>query len=238
MIARESELPMITLLTALLPLLTLIGAIVLLGGCAMLSPAQPAADPLLATAVAPAPQNGAIYAAGSSGIALFEDQKARNVGDMLTILLVETTTAKSSAATTTAKDTKSAIGAPTVAGMPVMINGVAVLSGALDSAHKFSGSGDSTQSNALQGSVTVTVIGRQANGNLIVRGEKHLSLNQGSEYVRIDGVVRPADIAPDNTIPSSRVANARISYTGEGALAESNSKGWLARFFSSPLWPF
>ena len=237
MIARESELPTITLLTATLPWLTLIVAILLLGGCASAAP-KPDADALMATAVPSAPQNGSIYAGSGAGIALFEDQKARNIGDVLTILLVETTTAKSSAATSTAKDTNSSMAAPTVAGMPVTINGVSVLSGALESAHKFSGSGDSTQSNTLQGSVTVTVIGRQANGNLIVRGEKHLSLNQGSEYVRIEGVVRPADIAPDNTISSSRVANARISYTGEGTLAESNSKGWLARFFSSPLWPF
>ena len=186
--------------------------------------------------VAP-PQNGSIYSA-SQGMALFEDQKARNVGDVLTILLVETTTAKTSAATNTAKDTSSSVGAPTIFGMPVSVNGTAILSADLDSSHKFAGSGDSSQSNTLQGNVTVTVIGRQPNGNLIVRGEKNLKLNQGSEFVRIEGVVRPADISPDNTIPSSRVADARISYTGEGTLAESNSKGWLARFFSSPLWPF
>ena len=237
MIAREAEIPTVTLLTATLPWLTLIVALVLIGGCAS-APTLPESDPLLASAVAPVPQNGAIYAGGGGGIALFEDQKARNIGDVLTILLMETTTAKSSAATSTAKDTNTSMAAPTIAGMPVTINGVSVLSGALESNHKFSGSGASTQSNALQGSVTVTVIGRQANGNLIVRGEKHLELNQGSEFVRIEGVVRPADISPDNTIASSRVANAHISYTGEGTLAESNSKGWLARFFSSPLWPF
>lgn len=236
MISHRDELPTVTLITALLPWLTLIVAIVLISGCATAA-ARPAEDPLMATAVTVAPANGSIYSP-SQGMALFEDQKARNVGDVLTILLVETTTAKTSAATSTAKDTSSSMAAPTIAGMPVTINGVSVLSGALDSTHKFSGSGDSTQSNALQGSITVNVIGRQANGNLIVRGEKHLSLNQGSEFVRIEGVVRPADIAPDNTISSSRVANARISYTGEGTLAESNSKGWLARFFSSPIWPF
>lgn len=214
---------------------------IILTGCAS-SPTQTeknATDPLMATAVQQpaAPQNGSIYASGQ-GMALFEDQKARNVGDVLTILLVETTTAKTSAATNTAKDSSSEVGAPTVFGMPVSIHGTSVLSASLDSTHKFSGSGDSSQSNTLQGNVTVTVIGRQPNGNLIVRGEKHLSLNQGSEFVRIEGVVRPADIATDNTIPSSRVADARISYTGEGTLAESNTKGWLSRFFSSPLWPF
>jgi len=213
-------------------------AAIALAGCATTPTQQRAPDPLLATAAPVAvPQNGSIYAAGQ-GMALFEDQKARNVGDTLTILLVETTTAKTSAATNTAKDSSSEVGAPTVFGMPVSIHGTSVLSASLDSTHKFSGSGDSSQSNTLQGNVQVTVVGRQPNGNLIVRGEKHLSLNQGSEFVRIEGVVRPADIATDNTIASSRVADARISYTGEGTLAESNSKGWLSRFFSSPLWPF
>lgn len=218
--------------------LMLMLAAILLVGCAA-TPAKQAADPLMATAVpvTPPPQNGSIFAAGQ-GMALFEDQKARNVGDTLTILLVETTTAKTSAATNTAKDTSSDVSAPKVFGMPVSIHGTSVLSASLDSSHKFAGSGDSSQSNTLQGNIQVTVIGRQPNGNLIVRGEKHLSLNQGSEFVRIEGVVRPADIATDNTIASSRVADARISYTGEGTLAESNSKGWLARFFSSPLWPF
>lgn len=212
-------------------------ALIALTGCAA-APTQRTPEPLMASAMpVAAPQNGAIYSAGM-GMALFEDQKARNVGDVLTILLVETTTAKTSAATTTAKDTSSSVAAPTVFGMPVTVGGNAILSAELESAHKFSGSGNSSQSNALQGNVTVTVIARQPNGNLVVRGEKHLALNQGSEFVRIEGVVRPADIAPDNTIPSSRVADARISYTGEGTLAESNSKGWLARFFSSPIWPF
>ncbi|MES2489349.1 MAG: flagellar basal body L-ring protein FlgH [Pseudomonadota bacterium] len=214
-----------------------LAVLMVMTGCAS-APAQRAPEPLpVSAAPVSVPQNGAIYSAGQ-GMSLFEDQKARNVGDTLTILLVETTTAKTSAATTTAKDTSSSVAAPTIFGMPVSVNGTAVLSADLDSSHKFAGSGDSSQSNTLQGNVTVTVIGRQPNGNLIVRGEKHLSLNQGSEFVRIEGVVRPADIASDNTIPSSRVADARISYTGEGSLAESNRKGWLARFFSSPLWPF
>ncbi|TXH06009.1 MAG: flagellar basal body L-ring protein FlgH [Nevskiaceae bacterium] len=232
----RDEVPLVTALTAVLPWLTLIVAIALLTACAS-APAKPAEDPLMATAVTTAPQAGAIYAPGG-GIALFEDQHARNVGDVLTVLLVETTTAKTSAATNTAKDSSSSVGAPTVFGMPVTVNGKSVLSASLDSTHKFAGSGDSSQSNTLQGSVTVSVIGRQANGNLIVRGEKHLSLNQGAETIRIEGIVRPADIASDNTVPSSRVADARISYTGKGALAESNSKGWLTRFFSSPIWPF
>ncbi len=217
-------------------------ALLLTAGCASIGGSKPVAeDPLLqAAAVAPppAPLNGAIYAVGSTGSGLFEDQRARNVGDVLTIVLNETTAAKTTAATDTAKSSDSSVSAPTILGMTPTIHGKSVLSAQLDSTHKFSGSGDSSQSNTLTGNITVTVIKRLPSGNLLVRGEKHLSLNQGSEFIRIEGLVRPADIAPDNTIDSTRVANARISYTGEGALAESNTKGWLSRFFSSPLWPF
>ena len=82
------------------------------------------------------------------------------------------------------------------------------------------------------------VIVNAANGNLIVQGEKQVQINQGSEYIRLQGVIRPADIAPDNTVTSDRVANARIGYTGRGALADANMQGWLTRFFSSGWMPF
>jgi flagellar L-ring protein precursor FlgH len=230
------HLPTTALIVAALPWLTLAVAVILLAGCAT-APAQPEAGAAAAMSAVPVAQSGSIFSDAQSG-GLFEDRKARNVGDTLTVLLAETTAAKTSASTNTGKTTNAEIGAPTVFGMPVSINGVAVLSGALDSKHSFAGSGDSSQSNTLQGSVTVTVIRVQPNGNLVVRGDKRLEINQGDEVVRIEGVVRPADIAPDNTVPSSRVADARIAYTGSGALSESNSKGWLARFFASPLWPF
>ena len=222
---------------ALMGLMVLV-ALALLGGCAPFPAREPPLEQTLlpAMAVAP-PTDGAIYSSGS-GLSLFEDQKARNVGDTLTIILAESTAAKSTAATSTSKDTSSDISAPTVFGQGVTFHGKNIMQGSLAAKHDFSGSGDSTQSNTLQGNVTVTVVARLPNGNLIVRGDKRLQLNQSDETVRIEGVVRPADIAPDNTIASSRVASARIAYSGSGALAESNAKGWLARFFASPLMPF
>ena len=96
----------------------------------------------------------------------------------------------------------------------------------------------SAQSNRLQGSVTVTVVQRLPNGNLVVQGAKNLRLNQGDELVQVQGIVRAADIFPDNTIPSSRVADARIVYGGRGPVAQSNAMGWLSRFFNSALTPF
>lgn len=221
-----------------LPILAaLLGSTVLLGGCA----SAPARETVAAEVAPAAPvytqPGGGIWQAGQS-IALFEDRKARNVGDLLTILLIEQTTAKSSAATSTNKETNGKISAPELFGSPVTVGGKEVLSATLNSEHDFAGTGDSSQSNKLEGNITVSVVGVEFNGNLLVRGEKKLKLNQGSEFVRIEGTVRPTDISPDNTIPSSRIANAKIAYGGDGTLAEANTKGWLARFFSSPWMPF
>ena len=207
----------------------------IIAGCAS-APAREPLAPVPAFVPSPA-EPGAIWSEGQ-GLALFQDQKARNVGDVLTVLLVEATDAKTTSATSTSKNTNTDISAPQIFGRPVTIKGVPVLSAALESEHAFSGAGASSQSNKLSGSVTVSVIERLPNGFLRVRGGKTLNINQGEEFVRIEGVVRPADIAPDNTILSSRVADAHIAYGDNGALGESNEKGWLARFFTSSWMPF
>lgn len=76
------------------------------------------------------------------------------------------------------------------------------------------------------------------NGNLVVQGEKWIKLNQGDEFIQLRGIIRPEDISPLNTVPSSLVADARISYGGTGIIEEANTPGWLTRFFTSPLNPF
>ena len=90
----------------------------------------------------------------------------------------------------------------------------------------------------MTGGISVTVSKRLANGNLLVRGQKWITINQGREFVRIQGIVRPVDIGPDNTVSSMRVADATIAYGAQGALNDANSKGWLARFFDSKWMPF
>ena len=107
-----------------------------------------------------------------------------------------------------------------------------------NNATTFDGEGTSAQSNALTGSISVTVAKRLVNGNLLVRGQKWLTINQGREYVKIQGIVRPVDIGPDNTVASTMVADAVIAYGGTGTLADANTKGWLARFFDSKWMPF
>ncbi len=186
--------------------------------------------------VAPA-TNGAIYQAGRD-VALFENAVARNAGDLVVIRLAERTQASKSATTNTKKSTSAELPGPTIAGRPVTVNGAQVLQMGMENESEFSGSGSSAQSNRLSGEISATVVRRLGNGNLVVRGQKWLTLNQGSEYVRIEGIIRPIDIQPDNSIESWKVASARIAYGGRGSLAAANKPGVLARFFNSPLMPF
>ncbi|MFO1467546.1 MAG: flagellar basal body L-ring protein FlgH [Steroidobacteraceae bacterium] len=209
-----------------------------LPGCFMASHPAHRFDPTTRHTTPPEPPtDGAIFQAGR-GMELFADLKARHVGDVLTIKLQESTNATKNAVTKTSKTTSLANTGPTLFGKTYTNNGVPLLNAALDGKHSFDGGGSSTQSNSLAGSITVTVVDVQSNGNLVVQGEKSLQLNQGEEYVRIAGVVRPADIATDNTVGSDKIADARISYSGKGAISASNRMGWLARFFNSPVAPF
>jgi len=210
----------------------------LLGGCSV-APFNPAPPSYPATpppsAPMPAATPGAIYRSGIE-LSLFQDQRARNPGDLITIVLSEKTNATTSASTKTSKKSDVGMSATTLLGGKAGLANK-LLNNSLAGSNDFAGSGDSTQSNALDGNLTVTVATRLPNGNLVVRGEKWIRLNQGNEYVQIQGIVRPADIAPDNSVPSSRVADARIAYGGRGAVASSNVMGWLSRFFNSSASP-
>lgn len=213
----------------------LLAALAALGGCVM---AQPSYEEYAATLPEEAPDtrvaNGSIYQANRD-VALFENPVAGRVGDVLTIRLVESTSASKSANTSTAKETNAELGANTsVLGRPITINGNSVAA-SIGNSSDFTGTGSSAQSNSLVGDLTVTVAKRYSNGNLLVRGQKWITINQGREFVRVQGIVRAIDVQPDNTVLSTKVANASISYGGQGALADANSKGWLARFFDSPL---
>jgi flagellar L-ring protein precursor FlgH len=196
----------------------------------------------------PAPRgNGAIYQAGHE-VSWFEDIRARRVGDLLTVTLVENTKANKSAKSATSKDGNISISNPTILGstpqfdasglLPLASNKDNNLAFDLESSNEFSGQGTASQSNALSGNITVTVVEVLPNRNLYVRGEKRIGINQGNEYIRLSGIVRPQDITPENTIESTRIADPTIVYVGEGMLADANSMGWLARFFNSVLFPF
>jgi flagellar L-ring protein precursor FlgH len=181
--------------------------------------------------------NGAIYQVGHD-VALFENSVAHRIGDTLTIRLNESTNASKSATTSTKKSSSVALPGPTIAGRPVTVNGTEVLNMGVDDKTEFDGEGASKQSNQLQGSITVTVADRLPNGNLLVRGQKWIAINQGKEFVRLQGIVRPIDIDPDNSISSLKVADAMISYGGKGTVADANSPGLLTRFFNLSWLPF
>ena len=212
-------------------------AIIGLAGCAV----SPTDEEFAATWPEELPEDrvpdGAIYHAGHD-IALFENAVAHRVGDTLTITLMEATAASKSSKTTTRKSTKLDMPGPTIAGRPVTRHGREILSVDVDNEAEFDGEGASSQTNKLQGSITVTVAKRLANGNLLVRGQKWIQINQGKEYVRIQGIVRPIDIEADNTIPSYKVADAMIAYGAQGALNDANSPGLLSRFFNMKWLPF
>jgi len=187
--------------------------------------------------IPPEQNNGAIFQANHRG-GLFDDDKARQVGDILTVRLVERTQARKSANTSTSKDSSVQLPGPTLFGGGVTVNGRPVLDNRIEGSRSFGGQGDSAQSNQLDGSITVTVAEVLANGNLVIQGEKWIRINQGEEYIRLRGVVRPVDISTNNTVLSTQIANTQVAYGGTGTLAENNQPGWLTRFFGSPLWPF
>jgi flagellar L-ring protein precursor FlgH len=176
--------------------------------------------------------SGAIYSVGRQ-YSLFDDVRARNVGDVLTVRLVEQTQASKSASTDTSRSTDVETGSPTIFGQ----NGAPLFDNSIASSQAFAGAATSSQSNQLTGDITVTVAQVLANGNLVVRGEKWLTLNQGEEYIQISGIVRPDDVAPDNSVASVRLADARIAYSGKGQVANTSRPGWLNRFFTSIIWP-
>jgi len=189
--------------------------------------------------VAPAPKtyvSGSLYQ--SNSVSMFADPKPHLIGDVLTVVLNERTSASKSAGTSTKKEDAISMESPTIFGLTPTNNGNPLLAMDVASEREFTGEADSSQSNSLTGEITVTVVDILPNGNLVVQGEKWFTLNQGKEYIRIAGVIRPADVSPDNTLSSSKLADAQITYSGEGFLADANNQGWFGRFINSQWWPF
>ena len=220
-------------------LLTLLAAAAVLAGCVTSAPKR---DPEFAPAqpIEPPPMpagDGAIYHAGYAK-SWVESARARNVGDLLTIRLVERTDAQKRSSSSVKKSNDQQISLPVVAGKTYPTSAVGQPLIGLTSETDFAGEGDAAQGNKLTGEVTVTVIQVLSNGNLVVRGEKRIGINQGNEYVRIAGIVRPEDIDPFNVVSSTKVGDATFQYVGEGQVADAAVMGWLTRFFISAFWPF
>lgn len=184
--------------------------------------------------------DGSIYKPVRS-LNLFETPIARDVGDVLTVNLVERTVARKRANSRSKKQEDNTTPNPTLFGRPVSLGGLGNgynLGVTIDADRQFTGEGESNQNNELTGGISVTVARVLANGHLIVQGEKWVHINQGKEFIRLSGIVRQQDISPDNTIPSTKVANARISYSGTGQVNNANAQGWLSKFFWSKIYPY
>jgi len=166
-------------------------------------------------------------------VPLTSDSRAFRVGDVVTVILEETTQASKKAGTSFSKTSDASVSPLKALGKTF---GKTSLNVAAD--RSFAGDATSTQQNALSGALTVVVQEVLPNGLLRVAGEKTLMLNQGEEFLRLKGYLRAGDIGADNQVSSLRVANARIAYSAKGALADANTPGWLTRFFTGPLMPF
>lgn len=219
-------------------LLCILLAVVLLSGCASQPEPVHQADweQVVAERTAdeplPSQQQGSLYN-DRYMFTLYEDKRAYRVGDILTVELNERTQSSKSADSSIDKSTGINVGVPLVGNL-----NVAELAMELNSRSQFDGESAASQQNFLRGSITVRVTDVLANGALAIRGEKWIKLNQGDEYIRLQGLVRPEDIDVTNRVSSQRIADARISYSGKGDLANASQAGWFTRLFNRFLNPF
>jgi flagellar L-ring protein precursor FlgH len=174
--------------------------------------------------------DGSIYSGGIND-GLFGDRKAYRVGDIITIILREKTMSQKSASNVTSRVSNNSA-------MSLLFPGdAAVAAGLASNSIDNTGNGSTSQSNTLGGDISATVVRALTNGNLIIRGEKMITLNDGNEYIQISGMIRSEDVQPDNTVLSKRIANAEISYSGDGDYVDATRAGWGTKLFYK-IWPF
>ncbi|TSA00148.1 MAG: flagellar biosynthesis protein FlgH [Rhodocyclaceae bacterium] len=181
-----------------------------------------------------APLHGAIYNIASMR-PLFEDRRARFIGDTITINIAEKTSASKNSENKTTRSQSIEASVPTVTGLP--FKGVQGTALSASSTNDFDGKGQNTSANDFTSAITVTVIEVLGNGNLLVSGEKQIGLKEGEEFIRFSGVINPTTITATNTVQSTQVADARIEYKANGFIDSAQAMGWLGRFFLTYL-PF
>jgi len=234
-------------------MITIIKRVVFVSGCFVLAACQSTSqilpdDPNFAPVVVPSkakpkPIAGSLFVPGHN-LSLFGNTNQHRVGDIITIVLDERTVSTKSSTVDVDKETSISLlenGNSTILGKNLSRNlpllGNVTIPTLSEQNREFAGDASADQSNSLEGNISVTITDIMPNGNLVIRGEKWLKLNRGDEYIRISGMLRPSDVGLDNMVPSTRLANARIAYSGTGELADSQRQGWLGRFFNGPYWP-
>ncbi|CDZ78139.1 Basal body L-ring protein [Legionella massiliensis] len=224
---------------------SLLGIFVLsvIAGCDTLNPPYPGTRSEYAPTYPATPDpkqirhvNGAIYNP-ETALPLFETPRARHPGDLVTVFLIEKTDAQKKATMRGQKNDTATIVNSTVFGKPISVAGGYSMDFNLNAQRQLDSGGQEIQNNKLAGSISVTVSKVLANGNMLIQGEKWVKINQGDEYIRLSGIIRPQDIRPDNSVSSDRIANARIAYGGVGQLNNMNAQGWFSRFVWGPLFP-
>lgn len=227
-------------MSQLVKVLTSVTLICLLAGCVTPQPVreEPQYRPVWPQIEEAKPASpGSLYGVSHS-LALFDDRRAKRIGDVVTIILEESTRSSKSAETSMQKGTSSSLDNPRILGNLVRGAGAVNIFNQIESDIDFSGEGASDQSNSLSGTITAVVADVLPNGLLKIQGEKWFRLNRGEEYVRVSGLVRPEDVSGDNSVSSQRLADARIAYSGTGVLAQANEAGWLTKFFFGTVFPF
>jgi flagellar L-ring protein precursor FlgH len=185
--------------------------------------------------VTPPPiNNGSIYQAAQYR-PLFEDYRARLVGDTITVQIVENISATATATSSIAKSGSVTAGVTAVPGIAPNSFALGRASVGLSSANTFSGAGSTVNSNDFSGTITATVIEVLSNGHLLISGEKQIGVNHNVDVLRFSGQVDPRAIQPGNLVPSAQIANVRIEQRGRGSQADAQGIGWLGRFFLNVL---
>jgi len=192
-----------------------------------------------------APGEGSLWAGETSMNTLFQDFRARNVGDILTVLVSEKTSASEEATTSTKRETDVSAGVTGMLGLPLDFGMKNFLgqnrpfspSFGGNYSNDFEGDGETTRSGSFNTTIAVRVTEVLPNGNLVIEGKKETRLNNELQYIILSGLVRPIDISTDNTVLSSKISDSRLEYSGSGVISDGQSPGWARRILDN-VWPF
>lgn len=206
------------------------GLLLAIGGCAQIPHASVVGEQEKIDIPEPSEPlaNGSIYQAQQGSRPLFEDRRPSMIGDILTIVLDEEVSASKSSLSNADRSGSSSL---EFAQLPDALETLEEYGFDISGNSDFSGGGGSEANNSFTGTITVSVLEKMRNGNLRVRGEKQIAINQGTEFIRFSGVVDPRTISGKGTVPSTAVADARIEYVGDGYINEAQHMGWMQRFF-------
>ncbi len=217
--------------------------LIFLSGCAMLATKEKPITPAATPPVPPPPEpttQGSLWTEQQGG--LFYDIKGRNIGDIVTVAIYEQASASKEASTETSRDSNAGADITAFFGLEdniSRINKTIDPTALIDVGYKndFNGTGKTSRKEDLIATLTTRVIEVLPNGNLRIRGGKTVTVNNENQIIRLTGIIRPADISPQNVVNSQHILDADIAYTGEGVISDKQQAGWMVRILDN-IWPF